>query len=91
MVDKTFTAPLNESIKFGILSKRLPTEGNLAWEYNPFRNYRITEPKYYFRGKFFSKEKLELELDPTGATKIPEDNSVKDWGNFKYPALPNGI
>ena len=91
MADKTFTAPLSESIKFGILSKRLPTEGNLAWEYNPFRNYRITEPKYYFRGKFFSKEKLELELDPTGATKIPEDKSVKDWGNFKYPALKNGI
>ena len=93
MADKTFTAPLelNENIKFGLLSKRLPTEGNLAWEYNPFRNYRITEPKYYFRGKFFSKEELELELDPTGATKIPEDNSVKDWENFKYPALKNGI
>ena len=86
-----FKAPLISPIEFGLMSKIIPTKGNLAWEYNPLRNYRITEPKYYFRGKFFSKEELELELDPTGATKIPEDNSVKDWGNFKYPALPNGI
>ncbi len=86
-----FKAPLISPIEFGLMSKIIPTKGNLAWEYNPLRNYRITEPKYYFRGKFFSKEELELELDTTGATKIPEDNSVKDWGNFKYPALPNGI
>lgn len=86
-----FKAPLISPIEFGLMSKIIPTKGNLAWEYNPLRNYRITELKYYFRGKFFSKEELELELDPTGATKIPEDNSVKDWGNFKYPALPNGI
>ena len=86
-----FKAPLISPIEFGLMSKIIPTKGNLAWEYNPLRNYRITEPKYYFRGKFFSKKELELELDPTGATKIPEDTSVKDWGNFKYPALPNGI
>lgn len=86
-----FKAPLIDSIEFGLMSKIVPTKGNLAWEYNPLRNYRITEPKYYFRGKFFSKEKLELELDPTGYNKIPENDSVKDWRNFKYPALPNGI
>ena len=86
-----FKAPLISPIEFGLMSKIIPTKGNLAWEYNPLRNYRITDPKYYFRGKFFSKEELELELDPTGATKIPEDTSVKDWRNFKYTALPNGI
>ena len=86
-----FKAPLSDSIEFGLMYKIIPTKGNLAWEYNPLRNYRITEPKYYFRGKFFSKEELELELDPTGATKIPEDNTVKDWKKFKYTYLPNGI
>ena len=94
-----FIAPLNRNIntdspfelKLGLMYKVIPTEGNMAWEYNPFRNYRITEPKYYFRNKFFSKEELELEWDPTGNIKISENNSVKDWGDFKYPALPNGI
>ena len=94
-----FIAPLNRnintdsqfSLNLGLMYKVIPTEGNMAWEYNPFRNYRITEPKYYFRNKFFSKEELELELDPTGNIKISENNSVKDWEDFKYPALPNGI
>ena len=94
-----FIPPLKEKgenkeesgINFGLMYKIIPTEGNLAWEYNPLRNYRITEPKYYFRGKFFSKEELELELDPTGNTTISEDISIKNWEKFKYPALPNGI
>ena len=34
-----FKAPLNEPIKFGLMSKIIPTKGNLAWEYNPLRNY----------------------------------------------------
>jgi len=58
----TFTEPIKNTINFGILSKILPSEGNLAWEYNPFRNYRLSEPKYYFRNKFFSKEELQEEL-----------------------------
>lgn len=73
------------------MSKVLPTKGNLAWEYNPLRNYRIDSPKYYFRNKFFTKEELELELDPSGSTKIPTDDSVKSWDSFRYPALENGI
>lgn len=85
-----FKTPLKDSINFGLMSKILPTKGNLAWEYNPFRNYRITEPKYFFRGKFFTKEELELELDPSGKTKIPED-STKTWDSFRYPTLSNGI
>ena len=58
-----FTTPLNKEIQFGILSKVLPTEGNLAWEYNPFRNYRLSEGKYYFRDKFFNTKELLEELD----------------------------
>ena len=94
-----FIAPVNRNntdssfqLKLGLMYKVIPTEGNMAWEYNPFRNYRVTEPKYYFRNKFFSKEELELELDPTGNIKIPENNSVKVWEEkFRFPALPNGI
>ena len=81
----TFTKPLEKSIDFGIMSKILPSKGNMAWEYNPFRNYRLSEAKYYFRGKFFSKEELEKELGKS----ILE--GVKDWSEYKYPKLPNGI
>lgn len=86
-----FKAPLISPIEFGLMSKIIPTKGNLAWEYNPLRNYRITEPKYYFRGKFLSKEKLEEELGFTG-----EDEKItsKDtnWDRFrKSEEHPMGI
>lgn len=83
-----FTAPLKEKIQFGILSKVLPTEGNLAWEYNPFRNYRLSEKKYYFRDKFFNKKELEEEL----GTTISDSDTVKDWSAYyRTDSLPNGI
>ena len=41
----TFDKPL-EPIDFGIMYKILPSKGNMAWEYNPFRNYRLSEAKY---------------------------------------------
>lgn len=85
-----FTAPLISPINFGLMSKVIPSKGNMAWEYNPFRNYRITESKYYFRQKFFTKEELELELDPTGNLKI--SSTDKSWDAFRYSdSLPNGI
>ena len=79
-----FTKPLEE-LNFGIMSKILPSKGNMAWEYNPFRNYRLSEAKYYFREKFFSKEELEEELGS------PILDGEKDWTRYKYPRLPNGI
>ena len=92
-----FIAPLNRNINtdspfqlnLGLMYKVIPTKGNMAWEYNPFRNYRITEPEYYFRTKFFRKEALELELDARGILKI--DLDAKDWSKFKNSSLPNGI
>lgn len=81
-----FQKPIEKNINFGLLSKRLPSSGNLAWEYNPFRNYRLTKSKYFFRNKFFSKEELEEEL----GKKILEED--KDWSKFKKSdTLPNGI
>lgn len=80
----TFDKPL-EPIDFGIMYKILPSKGNMAWEYNPFRNYRLSEVKYYFRGKFFSKEELEKEL---GKSIL---DGAKDWSEYKYPKLSNGI
>jgi len=33
--------PVQSSKTFSTYLKQLPTKGKLAWEYNPFRNYRI--------------------------------------------------
>ncbi len=57
-----FDYPLNTDMQLGLMSEVYQTKGNMAWEYNPFRNYRLTESKYYFRNKFFSKSELIAEL-----------------------------
>ena len=77
----TFVPPLEKGITFNILSKRLPIEGNLAWEYNPFRNYRLSESKYYFRDKYFSPKELLEELDVL--------NKVYSSSNSNYINIDN--
>jgi hypothetical protein len=72
-----FVKPLKKEINFGIMSKVLPSKGNMAWEYNPFRNYRLSEAKYYFRNKFFTNEELGEEL----GMSIREAD--KDWSKYK--------
>lgn len=54
---------LNNVIKFGSHYKVVPTEGYLAWEYNPLRNYRLSENMYEKDGKYYT-EKEFLELNP---------------------------
>ena len=33
---------LKHQMDFGVALKMLPSKGNLVYEYNPFRNYRLT-------------------------------------------------
>lgn len=47
-----------EQITFDLITKTLPQEGNLAYEYNAFRNYRINEPKFLYNNKLYNKEEL---------------------------------
>jgi hypothetical protein len=48
---------------FELLTKVVPTEGNLVYEYNPFRNYRLTENKYYYDGAYYSLEELSAKYN----------------------------
>ena len=42
---------LNNDIILGSQYKVVPTEGYLAWEYNPLRNYRLNQNMYEKDGK----------------------------------------
>mgnify|MGYP003556417508 FL=1 len=66
---------LNETIKLGSNYKVVPTEGYLAWEYNPLRNYRLNEDMYEKDGKFYTKDKL-------GITPTDEENYQKDYKDY---------
>lgn len=52
-----------DGITFSAAFKLLPTEGNLAWEYNPFRNYRIQSDKYEYKGQLYTLEELKSEFN----------------------------
>ena len=86
-----FIEPLEKDIQFGLRSKTLSTEGNLIWEYNPFRNYRLSEPKYYFRNKFFNQEELEKELGEIIPSQIIEETPNDIWEDYRDTKRSNGI
>jgi hypothetical protein len=43
-----WTKLFNDNIKFNVQTKVLPSKGNLVYEYNPFRNYRLSSAMYEY-------------------------------------------
>lgn len=60
---------INNDIELMTALKILPTEGNLVYEYNPFRNYRLTESGYIYKNRLYTPRELLIEL-----RVIQEDN-----------------
>ena len=54
---------LESSITPKTYYKVVPTEGYIAWEYNPLRNYRLSQNMYEKDGKYYT-EKEFFELNP---------------------------
>lgn len=44
---------------FEVMTQTLPTKGKLVYEYNPLRNYRLTENKYYYKQDYYTEEELK--------------------------------
>ena len=49
-----WTPVLNKDISLGSHYKVVPTEGYLAWEYNPLRNYRLSQNMYEKDDKYYT-------------------------------------
>ena len=47
------------TIKFNVQTKVLQTKGNLVYEYNPFRNYRLSQNKFEYQGQLYTEQELE--------------------------------
>lgn len=56
------TQDQNKGLQFKVALKTLPQEGNLVYEYNPFRNYRLTEPGYLYNNRLYFPKELLQEL-----------------------------
>lgn len=65
----SYLQPLNTSISFDLMLKILPTRGNLVYEYNPFRNYRLDKDMFEYKEHFYTLEELAaLGIRPSGNT-----------------------
>ena len=54
----TYTKILNTDIPLKTMLNVLPTKGNLVYEYNPFRNYRLSTNSYLYKNKQYSLQEL---------------------------------
>jgi hypothetical protein len=54
----TWVPVLKNNITLGSHYKVVPTEGYIAWEYNPLRNYRLSESMYEKDGKYYTSNEL---------------------------------
>lgn len=56
---------LENTIDLGSHYKIVPTEGYLAWEYNPLRNYRLSQNMYEKDGKYYTQEEFISKIRET--------------------------
>ena len=80
---------INNEISFNVQTKVLPTKGNLVYEYNPFRNYRLTQIKYEYQEQLYTEQELEdnfnIFIDKT--YKVVPNATIQ---NGKKVALEDG-
>ena len=81
MEDKTkqWINPLEQTINISVLTKILPKKGNLVYEYNPFRNYRLSKNMYEYQGQLYLEEQLNKTYN---LYWIKKDN--KGWCHKNY-------
>jgi hypothetical protein len=52
----TWSKIIDNTILFEVQTNVLPTKGNLVYEYNPFRNYRLSQNMYEYKGEYYTAE-----------------------------------
>lgn len=68
-----YESVLSKDIQFGVALKVTPSKGNLVYEYNPFRNYRLSQITYFYKNRLFSPRELLIELG-----QITQDEQKSD-------------
>ena len=64
-----------------VQTKVLPTKGNLVYEYNPFRNYRIDKNMYEYKGQLYSLGDLweQFQISLMCKIEITKVNNVSQY------------
>ena len=75
----------NKIINFNSQYQVVPTEGYLAWEYNPLRNYRLNQNMYEKDGKYYTQDeykKLTGKSLSSDIKQLPEGWSLREAGEL---------
>lgn len=54
-----WTKLIDSNIDLEVLTQVYPNKGNLVYEYNPFRNYRLSKDMYLYKDNYYSLKELE--------------------------------
>lgn len=71
----------NKNTSFAVQLKALPTEGNIAWEYNPLRNYRLDEDLYEYNDYYYNLWELADKFNICLKCKIVASYTYKGKDN----------
>ena len=85
MQEINWTPVLETDMPLNVMLNVLPTKGNLVYEYNPFRNYRLTKDKYWYDGKYYTLEELEKDC---GITLNNDNITIRIKRTIKTTAIP---
>ena len=72
-------------ITLGSKYKIVPTEGYLAWEYNPLRNYRLNQSMYEKDGKYYTESELCSILSNLQGSEVSlfqEETPIPDMSKY---------
>lgn len=51
-----------DNLDFNVILKRIQQKGTLAWEYNPFRNYRLDRDMIYYKDRFYTHDDFKKQF-----------------------------
>ena len=76
-------------IKFDVALKSIQQEGTLAWEYNPFRNYRLDEDMVCYKNQFYSiKDFFNIiknnKLSPPEKIEVQDNTGISDQVKIEH-------
>lgn len=73
---------LIEPIIFKLNTKKYRTKGFLDWQYNPFRNYRLEEKRYFFKNKFYTEDEITKIKGQIDENDLPSDVELFQKGQL---------
>ena len=81
---------LNNILRFEVNTQVMPTKGNLVYEYNPFRNYRLSQNMLEYKGDYYTEKQLEekfgIKIDgetwKKGDVDVSQDITLHEKGEL---------